>query len=38
MDKTYNPKQIEETWYKIWESRGYFKPDRPDLTNTAGSR
>ncbi len=37
MDKTistvYDPKQVEEKWYKEWEARGYFhaevKPDDP---------
>jgi len=27
MDKTYNPKSIEETLYKNWEAKGYFSPD-----------
>lgn len=26
MDKTYNPKAIEERWYSTWEENGYFKP------------
>ncbi|NQV70604.1 MAG: valine--tRNA ligase, partial [Pseudohongiella sp.] len=26
MDKTYQPKQLEERWYKTWEERGYFAP------------
>ncbi len=26
MDKTYQPQQIEASWYKTWEERGYFKP------------
>ncbi len=26
MDKTYQPKQLEEQWYKTWEDRGYFAP------------
>jgi valyl-tRNA synthetase len=26
MDKTYNPKAIEQSCYQTWESRGYFKP------------
>lgn len=26
MEKTYNPKEIEQQWYKIWEEQGYFKP------------
>ncbi|PYE31810.1 valyl-tRNA synthetase [Idiomarina fontislapidosi] len=26
MDKTYSPKDIEESLYQAWESKGYFKP------------
>ena len=26
MDKTYQPHEIERTWYDNWEQRGYFKP------------
>lgn len=26
LDKTYSPKDIENKWYQIWESSGYFKP------------
>ena len=26
MDKTYDPKAIEQNWYQIWEERGYFAP------------
>lgn len=26
MDKTYNPKAIEERWYDTWEQNGYFAP------------
>ena len=26
MDKTYNPQLIEQSWYKNWEERGYFRP------------
>ena len=26
MDKTYDPKQIEERWYERWEDGGYFEP------------
>jgi len=26
MDKTYQPQQLEDHWYKTWEQRGYFKP------------
>ena len=27
MDKVYNHKDVEEKIYKIWEERGYFKPE-----------
>lgn len=26
MDKTFNPQQIEQQWYQIWETNGYFSP------------
>lgn len=26
MDKTYQPQQLEDQWYKTWEERGYFAP------------
>ena len=26
MEKTYQPQQIEASWYKTWEERGYFAP------------
>ncbi|HYW03878.1 MAG TPA: valine--tRNA ligase [Gammaproteobacteria bacterium] len=26
MDKTYNPRAIEQHWYRIWDERGYFAP------------
>lgn len=26
MDKTYTPKDIEQSWYQHWESKGYFQP------------
>ncbi len=26
MDKTYNPHDIEQRWYRTWESKGYFAP------------
>jgi valyl-tRNA synthetase len=25
-EKSYDPKRVEEKWYKIWEKRGYFEP------------
>ncbi len=30
MDKTYNPKDIEQRWYKSWEDNGYFAPNEGD--------
>ncbi|WP_156299075.1 valine--tRNA ligase [Streptobacillus canis] len=29
MDK-YNPLDIEQKWYKIWEEKGYFKPSKDE--------
>jgi valyl-tRNA synthetase len=26
MDKTYDPKNLEQRWYQTWEERGYFVP------------
>jgi valyl-tRNA synthetase len=26
MDKTYQPQQIEASWYQTWEKNGYFRP------------
>lgn len=26
MEKTYNPKAIEQSWYQTWEDNGYFSP------------
>ena len=26
MEKTYNPKDIETSWYAVWEKKGYFAP------------
>ncbi|WP_299205179.1 valine--tRNA ligase [uncultured Amphritea sp.] len=26
MDTTYQPHEIEKSWYKIWEEKGYFAP------------
>src|SRR5919106_8 len=30
LPKTFDPKAIEQRWYAHWESRGLFRPDRPD--------
>ncbi|QIQ41387.1 MAG: valine--tRNA ligase [Buchnera aphidicola (Aphis urticata)] len=34
MEKTYNPKDIEESLYHFWEKNGYFKPSN-DLTQSS---
>ena len=26
MDKTFQPQQIEDRWYRSWEEKGYFAP------------
>jgi valyl-tRNA synthetase len=30
LPKTFDPTKIEERWYAHWESRGLFRPERPD--------
>jgi valyl-tRNA synthetase len=30
LPKTFEPRPIEDRWYAHWESRGLFRPDRPD--------
>jgi valyl-tRNA synthetase len=30
MEKTYNPKTIEQHWYQTWEQKGYFTPQDAD--------
>jgi len=30
LPKTFDPSAIEQRWYQHWESRGLFRPDRPD--------
>ncbi len=32
MEKTFDPAAIEAKWAHIWESRGLFRPARPDAT------
>lgn len=34
MDKTYNPKDIEQPLYEHWEQRGYFKPNNDTLQDS----
>ena len=34
MEKTFQPKDIETKWYKIWEKRGYFAPKAPAGNDT----
>ena len=35
MDKTYQPQDIEQRWYDLWESRGYFEPQDNGDANQA---
>jgi valyl-tRNA synthetase len=30
LPKTFDPKSIEERWYAHWETRGLFRPERPN--------
>ena len=30
LSKTFEPRAIEDRWYAHWESKGLFRPDRPD--------
>ena len=32
LDKTFDPAAIEAKWYEHWETRGLFRPERPDAT------
>src|SRR3546814_3323186 len=32
MEKTFDPAAIEAKWAQTWESRGLFRPHRPDAT------
>jgi len=32
LPKTFEPRAIEDRWYAHWESKGLFRPDRPDAT------
>ena len=32
LPKTFDPAAIEQRWYAHWESRGLFRPERPDAT------
>src|SRR5208283_1501560 len=27
LQKSYNPAEIDDSWYALWETRGYFEPD-----------
>ena len=33
MQKTYDPKSIETSWYQTWEEKGYFAPKEIDKQN-----
>jgi valyl-tRNA synthetase len=30
LPKTFDPSAIEQRWYEYWESKGLFRPERPD--------
>ena len=30
LPKTFDPTAIEQRWYDHWESKGLFRPERPD--------
>ena len=30
LDKTFDPAGIEAKWYEHWETKGLFRPERPD--------
>jgi valyl-tRNA synthetase len=32
LPKTFDPSAIEQRWYEHWESKGLFRPDRPEAT------
>ncbi|SEM91402.1 valine--tRNA ligase [Nitrosomonas marina] len=32
LEKSFDPRLIENQWYSVWESAGYFKPDHADNT------
>ena len=32
LPKTFEPRAIEDRWYSHWESKGLFRPERPDAT------
>src|SRR4051794_24634944 len=32
LPKTFEPKAIEDRWYAHWESKGLFRPERPEAT------
>ena len=34
LDKSYNPHQVEEKWYRYWVERGYFRADENSAQKT----
>jgi len=38
LDKNYEPQTLEQTWYRTWESRGYFAPAWVPGAETNGAR
>src|SRR3546814_8730739 len=38
MEKTFDPAAIEAKWSREWESRGLYRPERPDEIGRASCR
>ena len=36
LPKTYNPKEVEDKIYKLWEESGFFNPDNLPLQQVQG--
>jgi len=36
LDTRYNSKEIEEKWYRLWEEKGYFRPQSDSGKKTTG--
>ncbi len=35
LDKQYNSKEVEAKWYRLWEEKGYFRPQSDGATDMA---
>ena len=38
MEKTYDPKSIEQKWYQTWERNGYFRPSADSAGGASANR